>query len=288
MFTFNFPDPSSAENGAKADDKQEQCTLVDDISHLEPFNEILESAYFPSKEIPVVSFKVTDDLSIKCLDSHEVEKCLINKQKEDSCITEAVKQHSDLIPNVYEGGMKVWECAIDLTDYLHKIHLQFNGKNVLEVGCGAGIPGIMSMLKGADNVHLQDYNKEVIEAYTIPNVILNKTDQCKCTCRYFSGDWNYFREQMIQEQVRYDIILTAETIYKTENYKKLTQIFHSFLTDEGVIFVAAKSHYYGVGGGVCDFECFVKKEGIFHIETCCTIDAGVPRQILKLTRKSSG
>lgn len=26
---------------------------------------------------------------------------------------------SDLIPSVYEGGLKTWECSLDLAGYLH-------------------------------------------------------------------------------------------------------------------------------------------------------------------------
>ena len=42
---------------------------------------------------------------------------------------------SDLIPGVYEGGLKSWECSIDLAAYLaHAAHLDdIRGKCVLEV-----------------------------------------------------------------------------------------------------------------------------------------------------------
>lgn len=42
---------------------------------------------------------------------------------------------SDLVPGVYEGGMKTWECSLDLVDYLHASLKDgdLEGKRVLEV-----------------------------------------------------------------------------------------------------------------------------------------------------------
>ncbi|XP_053373992.1 histidine protein methyltransferase 1 homolog [Mercenaria mercenaria] len=134
------------------------------------------------------------------------------------------------------------------------------------------------------NYVFKSMNYEVIENYTIPNVMLNLTDECTCTCRYFSGDWDRFREHMSNQNIQYNTILSAETIYKPENYKKLTAIFENFLSPDGEIYIAAKSNYFGVGGGTRDFESFVHELGGFTIETCCTIEAGVPREIMKLTR----
>ncbi len=65
------------------------------------------------------------------------------------------------------GGMKLWECALDLVHYLHTNPLSA-GQKVLEVccssiemvimqlGCGAGLPGIAAALQACD-VHFQDY-----------------------------------------------------------------------------------------------------------------------------------
>jgi len=67
------------------------------------------------------------------------------------------------------------------------------GKKLLELGCGHGLPGIYALKYGA-NVHFQDYNEEVIEQLTIPNVFLNfpekKENDLISRIRFFSGDWN--------------------------------------------------------------------------------------------------
>lgn len=67
--------------------------------------------------------------------------------------------------SVLAGGGKIWECTQDLGDYfmgsnrnyegdsLYKIS---SGKHVLDLGCGAGLLGILALKAGAI-VHFSDY-----------------------------------------------------------------------------------------------------------------------------------
>ena len=45
---------------------------------------------------------------------------------------------SDLVPGIYEGGLKTWECSLDLVDCLHSIYgsdiaSKMRGKRIIEV-----------------------------------------------------------------------------------------------------------------------------------------------------------
>lgn len=65
------------------------------------------------------------------------------------------------IPNNFcsvTGGAKIWECTQDLGELLckEKIIENFANKKVLDLGCGAGILGILALQNGA-KVHFQDY-----------------------------------------------------------------------------------------------------------------------------------
>lgn len=88
---------------------------------------------------------------------------------------------SDVIPDIYEGGLKTWECSIDVVEYLSRLDaLPFAGKAILEVGCGTAIPTaylLQNLFNSAPSdkqtvIHLQDYNKSVLELVTLPNLIL--------------------------------------------------------------------------------------------------------------------
>ena len=73
---------------------------------------------------------------------------------------EADKQHSDLLPGKYEGGLKIWECTKDLAIYLNNYisdnKCDLSNKSILDLGCGSGILGIMCAKMGA-SVTFQDY-----------------------------------------------------------------------------------------------------------------------------------
>lgn len=120
--------------------------------------------------------------------------------------------NTDLVPGKYEGGLKLWECAIDLVNILQGEvkdgRLSFRGKRVLELGCGHGLPGVYACLKGASLVHFQDFNVEVLRSLTIPNVSANldmarsrqnhgsesgqtptKAKQLSPDVHFYSGDW---------------------------------------------------------------------------------------------------
>lgn len=220
----------------------------------------------------------------------------------ESLIQTAELQHSDLVPGVYEGGMKVWECAFDLVGYLTDSGVQFSGLGVLELGCGAGLPGILALLSGAKDVHFQDYNPEIINCITVPTVLLN-TGKCRgnetgpvdslaSKCRFFSGDWNEFANLAAisgPECTPYDIILTSETIYSPSSQPKLLSCLKKLLHPvTGVVFLAAKSYYFGVGGSVQQFMELVASDGYFDVYTCRTFDGGIPRKILRLCPKRKG
>ncbi|KAI0084763.1 hypothetical protein BDY19DRAFT_519526 [Irpex rosettiformis] len=94
-----------------------------------------------------------------------------------------VEAPSDLIPGVYEGGLKTWECSVDLAAYLHEsLPPDFIvGKRVLELGCGTAVPS-MYLLRQAfshppnpnrqTSIHLQDYNELVFRLAVLPSIIL--------------------------------------------------------------------------------------------------------------------
>lgn len=69
-------------------------------------------------------------------DSTDIDKTEIVKEPE------SILSDSDLVTGVYEGGLKTWECALDLSQYLALLPLSKTALRVLEVGCGSGLPGL--------------------------------------------------------------------------------------------------------------------------------------------------
>ncbi|RKO97259.1 hypothetical protein CXG81DRAFT_19545 [Caulochytrium protostelioides] len=95
-------------------------------------------------------------------------------------VIDAVHARTDLIPRVYEGGLKTWECAYDVAAYLAHHAATFlapaaprSRVRVLELGCGSGVPGLVALRSGVADVDFQDYNRMVLELVTLPNVLAN-------------------------------------------------------------------------------------------------------------------
>lgn len=203
-------------------------------------------------------------------------------------VDETNTSHSDLLPGRYEGGLKVWECTHDLLTHLSESKFDFRDKLVLDLGCGAGLLGIRALLGGAKSVHFQDYNEEVINYMTVPNVAANAKKSANISdslsfnrCRFFSGDWESFAAMV---DCKYDVVLTSETIYSTQSQPRLIRALAKLVATHGVILLAAKMHYFGVGGTIGGFLTLLSQRDDFKTVVVSETNTAIKRQILQITR----
>ncbi|KAM9283310.1 histidine protein methyltransferase 1 homolog [Morus bassanus] len=272
----------------------------------EDLDKILEN-----KVIETVSDLYYVNLSVvemKCLDGADGE----------GIVSKSVSSHSDLIPGVYEGGLKIWECTFDLIDYFSEAEIQFTNKTVLDLGCGAGLLGIVALRGKAAKVHFQDYNSTVINEITLPNAVANcinrgnrmgSADDRKTSeppskrpkqaghvadvlakCRFFSGEWSEVSQLLLSGNKpfsKYDVILTSETIYNPDYYGALHDTLAQLLDKNGRVYLAGKAYYFGVGGGIYLFEKFIVERNVFRTSIVKIIDKGLQRCIMEIALKDS-
>ncbi|NWX13010.1 MET18 methyltransferase, partial [Aegotheles bennettii] len=232
----------------------------------------------------------------------------------EGIVSKSVSSHSDLIPGVYEGGLKIWECTFDLIDYFSEAEIEFTNKTVLDLGCGAGLLGIVALRGKAEKVHFQDYNSTVIDEITLPNAVANCTNKgsredrktrkpplkrprkvelspdALTKCRFFSGEWSEVSQLLLSSSKpfsKYDLILTSETIYNPDYYSALHDTLAQLLGKHGHVYLASKVHYFGVGGGIYLFEKFVEERNVFRTSIVKTIDKGLQRCIMEMSFKDS-
>ncbi|KAK4784889.1 hypothetical protein SAY86_019257 [Trapa natans] len=221
----------------------------------------------------------------------------------------------DLVPGRYEGGLKIWEGSIDLVKALQSEiqcgHISFTGMRVLELGCGHGLPGIFACLKGAVTIHFQDFNAEVLKSLTIPNINSNlknfqdsHANKKDMDIRFFAGDWAKMHEilphvwdskgelncsdEYESNTTGYDVILMAETVYSIPTLQYLYELIKKCLVpSRGVVYMAAKKHYFGVGGGTRRFLSVVEKDDCMVASLVAEIADGSSnvREVWKLSFK---
>ncbi|GAA6006446.1 hypothetical protein JCM11491_004963 [Sporobolomyces phaffii] len=131
-------------------------------------------------------------------DEHDDDKGKQRRDDDNDDDGRFIDQGSDLVQGVYEGGLKTWECSLDLVDCLDQRGYspvtdldsdRVRGKSILELGCGTAVPtcALFARLlneirrsptppgqapKRTTRIHLQDYNKQVLSLITLPNLLL--------------------------------------------------------------------------------------------------------------------
>ena len=188
---------------------------------------------------------------------------------------------SDLLPGYYEGGMKTWECSLDLVAYLRDCFEFKDGMDVFEIGCGSALPSVYlaSQDYPSSSFSLQDFNESVLRAVSIPNLVLNSS---KLACKKFFFYYGHWRD--IKLKTSFDLILTSETIYNPEKYENLLNLMKQGLRRGGIVLVAAKNYYFGegLGGGMEDFGECARIAG-FKTEVVWKSERGIKRSIMRLT-----
>ncbi|KAF7594261.1 hypothetical protein BBP40_009813 [Aspergillus hancockii] len=94
-------------------------------------------------------------------------------------------EKGDITPNVYEGGFKTWECALDLAKLVTNETIASNAdaedRHIIELGAGTAVPSLalftqlLSKPEGSSrSTHFTfaDYNSIVLRLVTLPNLLL--------------------------------------------------------------------------------------------------------------------
>lgn len=82
--------------------------------------------------------------------------------------------------------------------------------------------------------------------------------------------------------LKFDIILTSETIYNSENHVKVLNVLKNKLKPNGIVYLAGKTYYFGVGGSIRQFEMLLMDDKTFKSEVVWRCTEGVQREILKI------
>lgn len=121
---------------------------------------------------------------------------------------------------------------------------------------------------------------------SLRSAFLASLDEHRIKIRLFSGPWSGYDVQEIlggTGNQSYDLILTSETIYQPSSLPSLVRLLRETTGTTGICFVAAKLVYFGVGGGIREFEkALGEGEAIGKMRSVWERREGVGRSILKV------
>ncbi|KAG8716999.1 hypothetical protein FRC08_008367 [Ceratobasidium sp. 394] len=190
MFKFDF-DIEDQEDHLTRDDSPEQVPKpldVDERPSVE--HSLVDMLERLPNDISYSSVRA-GDLYIPRRDLFDVRMQLIASDEEEQnkanqTAIDFISRPSDLVPRVYEGGLKTWECSLDLAEYVvgsQSVIRELRGKRIVELGCGTAMPTLSIIQKLLNQsppgdsgrktiIHVQDYNSSVLEYVTLPNIML--------------------------------------------------------------------------------------------------------------------
>lgn len=286
MFKFGFGEAEEDTPGAintQLDLVQPALCSIDDLK----------------RRAPRISYSV-DQYGLPRRDLYDVrfELMNLNEMSEEERIL--LSGDEDVRKNVYEGGLKIWEGTNDLLEVLSQpefLNQEFKGGKVMELGCGAGIPSCY-LLYNAIKASLpckfvfSDYNFAVLQLLTMPNAVLAWLAATKHSSmdvensevvisvdlinemledlatrnieiEFVGGAWGERFTQLTQ--CDYDLVLASETIYSLDTIGDFTNVLcRALKAGSGKALVAAKRVYFGVGGGIVEFERLLSNRSVSY------------------------
>ncbi len=122
---------------------------------------------------------------------------------------------------------KVWPSSLALTSFLKKeIHL-VEGKKVLEIGAGTGLPSF-AVSHLAESMIISDHAAEAVELME-KNIQYLGLSNAKAMCL----DWNHF-----PDDIQADIVLLSDVNYAPEQFEALLELIQRFLQQGSTVIIA--------------------------------------------------
>lgn len=148
-----------------------------------------------------------------------------------SRVTDTSIHISEVIEENY--GLYVWPCSIVLAEYVWQQKERFAGAEVLELGAGTSLPGIVAAKLGA-RVILTDLanNSKVFE-----NMARN-CEQNGVDCKILALTWGEWESSM--QDLSPDIVLGADVLYNSSDFDDLfASVAFLLQRKPGAVFITA-------------------------------------------------
>jgi predicted nicotinamide N-methyase len=171
-------------------------------------------------------------------------------------LIEKGQDHEDVQDERIPYWAELWASAIGMSEYLVENQLITPEKQVLEIGCGLGLPSIVAGLLGAENIIVSDYFQEALDFAEL-NWVKNLPQK---KANFLKMDWR------TPPSIRTDILLASDVAYEKRAFEPLLNAFKTMIKPQGKIIVSEPNRYISK-----DFFANLHKEGFNVKQTVKTI-----------------
>lgn len=153
--------------------------------------------------------------------------------------------HEDVQDERIPYWAELWPAAIGLSKYLIEYDIINDIKDVIEIGCGLGLPGIVAGKLGA-NVIMTDYLEEALR-FTKQNWCLNNNKEAG----FEVMDWRQPKPELAA-----DLVLASDICYEKRFFQYLPHAFKTLSKPGGSIIISDPSRDIAI-----EFFQNITKEG---------------------------
>ena len=141
-------------------------------------------------------------------------------------------QHEDVADERIPYWAELWPSAVGLATHLMKNKSLIEGKTVLEIGGGLGLPALVASSLGA-TVTATDYLQDAVD-FAKRNAEINGITNMQ----YRTFDW-----RRAEGYEQFDILLASDVAYERSQFEHLQKAFTHLIKPNGLILLSEPNRY---------------------------------------------
>lgn len=141
-------------------------------------------------------------------------------------------QHEDVADERIPYWAELWPSAVGLSTHLAANRHLVDGKTVLEIGGGLGLPALVAASQGG-KVTSTDYLQDAVD-FARKNALLNGISNI----HFETFDW-----RKAEGHERFDVLLASDVAYERSQFEHLEMAFTHLLKPGGLILLSEPNRY---------------------------------------------